>query len=317
MTSKEIINKRYALSDSLLRKCKSQFKVYFKEIYDEITLMYSMVDKRDKELSEEANPIIKRYAENKIKEWKDKGIVIGYFKLFLSKLKRYTYANVLELLTYGIYYSKLKPIDEYSNECFKQVANNANDQAREELKIKKSKWKSLTDRNIFDMLYLANVNKTFLEYLELIFVESIRKTYTEIINEKSQNKDLDNGVLNDLLSKQLKRIVNINDSDKVVKHSGLIDDMFCNLVNQGYLFNLKENENAKVEFIADVDERTTEMCLSLNGQEFYVNKENEFFRYSDSAGGVVRVKCNGLVTGVNLPPITDHYHYCRSSIIYK
>ena len=61
------------------------------------------------------------------------------------------------------------------------------------------------------------------------------------------------------------------------------------------------------------------MCNSLNEQEFYINKENIFYRYYGETQKELRIqkiKCKGLVLGVNLPPITHHFHYCRSYIIY-
>lgn len=32
---------------------------------------------------------------------------------------------------------------------------------------------------------------------------------------------------------------------------------------------------------------------------------------------IQRIRCNGLVLGLNLPPIQHHFHYCRSTIAYN
>ena len=61
------------------------------------------------------------------------------------------------------------------------------------------------------------------------------------------------------------------------------------------------------------------MCDSLNNQEFYINKENVFDRYygeTQKELTIQRIRCNGLVLGLNLPPIQHHFHYCRSTIMY-
>lgn len=77
--------------------------------------------------------------------------------------------------------------------------------------------------------------------------------------------------------------------------------------------------DAKVKFIAVEDDKTTLMCDSLNNQEFYINKENVFDRYYGETQKdlrIERIKCQGLVLGLNLPPIQHHFHYCRSTIMY-
>ncbi|HJJ05172.1 MAG TPA: hypothetical protein OIM45_04840 [Clostridiaceae bacterium] len=78
-------------------------------------------------------------------------------------------------------------------------------------------------------------------------------------------------------------------------------------------------DNLKVRFIAVEDDKTTLMCDSLNNQEFYINKENVFDRYygeTQKELRLQRIRCNGLVLGLNLPPIQHHFHYCRSTIMY-
>ena len=75
-------------------------------------------------------------------------------------------------------------------------------------------------------------------------------------------------------------------------------------------------EDAKARFIAVMDDRTTKMCKSLNGQIFNVRGENVFKRWSESRGGIATFKCRGLQLGLNLPPINDGFHWCRSTIEY-
>lgn len=77
--------------------------------------------------------------------------------------------------------------------------------------------------------------------------------------------------------------------------------------------------DAKVVFLANIDGKETAMCHSLNRQEFYIDKENEFDRYYGETSNelsIQRIKCKGLVLGLNLPPISHHFHWCRSMIQY-
>lgn len=79
-------------------------------------------------------------------------------------------------------------------------------------------------------------------------------------------------------------------------------------------------DNSKVGFIAAEAEKTTLMCDSLNNQEFYINKENVFDRYyqeNQNRLRLQRIRCNGLVVGLNLPTIQYHFHYCCLTITYQ
>lgn len=78
-------------------------------------------------------------------------------------------------------------------------------------------------------------------------------------------------------------------------------------------------DNAQVEFLAVTDEHSTEMCQSMNGMQFYINKENKFDRYWGNSKKEIKlmpVNVKGLVPGVNLPPIMFYWHWCRSTIMY-
>ena len=107
-----------------------------------------------------------------------------------------------------------------------------------------------------------------------------------------------------------------------LKISGVIDMILIGINNMAKIEGIKtaiggsKESDAQVRFVAVMDDRTTKMCKSLNGQLFNVKGENTFTRYSDMAKGMQTYKCDGLVLGLNLPPITDHFHWCRSSIEY-
>lgn len=50
---------------------------------------------------------------------------------------------------------------------------------------------------------------------------------------------------------------------------------------------------------------------------FYVNDWNKFYRYSDIDGKDVLYTVNGLEQGINLSPINNHFHWCRSTVTYQ
>lgn len=90
--------------------------------------------------------------------------------------------------------------------------------------------------------------------------------------------------------------------------------------NQAKLKGISSIDNdAKVIFLSNLDGTETPMCHSLNNQEFYINRENIFDRYYGETPkllSIQRIKCFGLVLGLNLPPINHHFHWCRSIVQY-
>lgn len=134
-----------------------------------------------------------------------------------------------------------------------------------------------------------------------------------------QQKDLeiDSSEFQTIINRQNNQKLNIN-NDKI---SGAMDLQMIGLNNLSKVEGIKSTteDNSKVRFIAVEDDKTTLMCDSLNNQEFYINKENVFDRFygeNQKELKLQRVRCNGLVLGLNLPPIQWHFHYCRSSITY-
>lgn len=135
-----------------------------------------------------------------------------------------------------------------------------------------------------------------------------------------QQKDLeiDSSEFQVIINRQNNQKLNIN-NDKI---SGAMDLQMIGLNNLAKVEGIKlvTEDNTKVRFIAVEDEKTTLMCDSLNNQEFYIDKENVFDRYygeNQKELKLQRARCNGLVLGLNLPPIQHHFHYCRSTIVYN
>jgi hypothetical protein len=139
--------------------------------------------------------------------------------------------------------------------------------------------------------------------------------YKQAVIDIQQKKDIkiDSDIYQDIIKKQNNSRLNINDD----KYSGSIETLLVGMSNQAKIEGITKNdEDAKVMFIAVEDDRTTKMCQSLDRQIFNVKNWNEFKRYSESNKNIVKYKCRGLVIGLNLPPVVDHFHWCRSTIQY-
>ena len=89
--------------------------------------------------------------------------------------------------------------------------------------------------------------------------------------------------------------------------SGVIDMIMIGVNNMAKVEGIitATGEDAQARFIAVMDDRTTKMCKSLNGQIFNVRGENVFKRWSETDQSMRIYKCRGLVLGLNLPPIAN------------
>ena len=99
--------------------------------------------------------------------------------------------------------------------------------------------------------------------------------------------------------------------------SGVIDMILIGINNLAKVEGIIEAGGEQVRFVAVRDDRTTKMCKSLDRQIFNVKGKNTFTRWSDSDKSMRTYTCEGLVVGLNCPPVTNHFHFCRSTIIYN
>lgn len=138
--------------------------------------------------------------------------------------------------------------------------------------------------------------------------------YKQVLINNQQQKE------NDIKDIQYQKIVKSQNNQYLMinpetdKRSGFIEVIGTSLYNNGYKQACEDYKVEKVKFYGINDEVQTKMCNSLNNQEFYIHDWNEFYRYDDSNKTVVKHRCYGLVQGVNLPPIDNHFHICRSYI---
>ena len=96
---------------------------------------------------------------------------------------------------------------------------------------------------------------------------------------------------------------------------GYIDDESTFLINQVMVETYKLYGFEYCKFVAKIDNVTTKMCKSLNNQVFSLTKLNKYKRYSSIDKRKKKYKTIGMKAGDNLPPITNHIHWCRSHVI--
>ena len=228
-------------------------------------------------------------------------------------------SEILELLIYSTYIEEQNKLEEQEKKIMYEDANYYYEQGQQEVN-KKKKPSILTMALFLALLDQPNYSGfNWKKYIEATIQYNAQQIYKQAILNMQQQKNLeiDSNEFQTIINRQNNQKLNIN-NDKI---SGATDLQMIGLNNLAKVEGIKEvtEDNSKVRFIAVEDDKTTLMCDSLNNQEFYINKENVFDRYygeTQKELTIQRIRCNGLVLGLNLPPIQHHFHYCRSTIMY-
>lgn len=174
-------------------------------------------------------------------------------------------------------------------------------------------------------LFLALLNQpnakgyVFEQYIQATIQFNAQQIYRQMTIDLQQQKqpDITNDIYQNLIKRQNNSRLNIKDGKAV---SGDVDVTLIGLNNLAKVEGIKLlDKNAECLFISDLCEHVTDMCSHMNLYKFKVNDWNNFDRwYGETAKDlrIERIKVKGLVLGINLPPITHHFHYCHSTIEY-
>lgn len=224
-------------------------------------------------------------------------------------------SEILELLIYSAYIEEQSQLDEFEQSTFKEVVTYYYQEGQKE--VNKTKEPSMIPEIILATILSMPNAKGYIwkDYKEAITKYNSEQIYRQATIDLQQQKELDiaNDIYQNLIKRQNNSRLNIN-GDKI---SGDVDLTLIGMNNRAKMEGMYSfDENAEVDFVAVEDEVTTKMCHSLNGQRFKVHGWNEFKRYSKTNDRIVKYRCYGLVTGLNLPPIDDGFHWCRSTIRY-
>lgn len=259
-----------------------------------------------------------------IEGWKEQGLLKNnnYFTVLANNIYKRTRvknSEILELLIYSAYIEEQSKLEEKEKQIMYEDANYYYEQGQQE--VNKKKKPSILAMALF-LALLDQPNYSgfnWKQYIEATMQYNAQQIYKQLILNIQQQKSLeiDSNEFQIIINRQNNQKLNIN-NDKI---SGAVDLQMIGLNNLAKAEGIKEvtEDNSKVRFIAVEDDKTTLMCDSLNNQEFYIKKENVFDRYygeTQKELTVQRIRCNGLVLGLNLPPIQHHFHYCRSTIMY-
>lgn len=309
MTNEQLIKSRWQFTDKLLKQYQKDFKLIFNDIKDELVELFNELNIDRDSLNKTISSSIKRKLERNKKEWKEANIITPYFQFLIDTTTKLTNSNVLKLFVFAIYLKYQQKELNKSKKLFVEVANDIFNQAKQETNIEPEK-EDLLWKNIRDWTIVQTINIPFDKYLGVLNQTASEESSRLFIDYINSDLILDDSGLSKLIEKQKNRLISINGE----KYSGVLENISRQVGNRAYF---EPFPNQLVKFVAEVDDKTTKMCLSMNDFIFNTKDRNVFYRYSAATNTKVKYEIDGLVEGINLPPIMDHFHWCRSTLTYQ
>lgn len=312
----------WKVHDNYMRQLKQLYNKTSKQTQNRLQELFDTFNFTSENVYDIANNKTKKRINTYIEQWKEQKLLTGYFGVLANNIYRRTRvknSEILELLIYSAYIEEQSKLEEKEKQIMYEDTNYYYEEGQKE--VNKKKKPSILEMALF-LALLDQPNYSgfnWEQYVEATTQYSAQQIYKQAILNMQQQKglEIDSNEFQTIIQRQNNQKLNIN-NDKI---SGATDLQMIGLNNLAKVEGIKEvtEDNSKVRFIAVEDDKTTLMCDSLNNQEFYINKENVFDRYygeTQKELTIQRIRCNGLVLGLNLPPIQHHFHYCRSTIMY-
>lgn len=343
MNNHTILNQRWNEIDSRLDKFMAKNNHTINDLIDNLDDLLKGIDFSYLDLFKYANLDDVGRLKREIKDLKENYKLEKYETYLLSqydkiKMKYSDWLKGMILVIYMKQYQEQKTIE---SKFFDEISNLMYTQGQEETiselpKKKRKKARLLTIPEAFTLQLLAtdcfNGYKWY-DYKQGLVKRNADNFYTKVNEAMQTGKELSmkNEALISLVKKQSNAYLNKkkdtqDKSQKVIptdkeqydfykdQYSGSLDNMISLISNQAYLAGMKAQGCKKCIFIAVLDNHTTEMCKSLDGQVFNIDDWNKFSRYSKEDDKNIIYTVYGMVIGANLPPINNGYHYCRSTI---
>lgn len=315
MTNEQILKERWKNTDSYLKNWIELYKKLNRKTQDNIQDLFNSlnIEYKDinKPISKRENDKLKRF----ILELQENGLLNDYFgytaRLLLNK-KNITYSQMLEFMITANYIKENAELKKNNKELFYSVCKDGYEKGIKDIGKKLISFKIPI---LYTIMNIPLLGITADDYLYSLSLSNATELYKKTLINLQLGKELivDNKYYKELFQKQQNRYLCINGN----KTSGGIENIVENISNQAYLQAGIDTNAKECRFIAEIDKRTTKMCETLNNQIFKLNEMNVYQRYSDIDKRIITYHTKGLVVGENLPPIDNHFHWCRSTITYS
>lgn len=314
MTNEELLTKRWKKTDQLLKQFKKAIKPLTEDVKAQILDVFETVDVPLTDLNKVITPRENARLNRLISVWEQKKLNNDWLTYKIkTRGKRVTYAALIMLMLLGIYAVYMKDVYEKSKELFMGVGEDAVKQAITE-RGRPPRFPFSLDWDLIESFLIVQTLQIGLyAYLQALTQQNAEEAYKIYLQSKQVSKGAEISLLGlaVLLIKQENRIINIHDG----KESGVITDVAREAWNKVYIEPYRK-ENAQCRFIAEMDDKTTKMCKGMDNMLFYTDDWNRYYRWSDLDKKDVLYTTFGLKVGENLPPINNHFHWCRSTITY-
>ena len=322
MNNKEILKKRWSNTNKRLDDFIKKYNKLDRRKRDKLQQVFDGIDFTIEDVNKYITPTTRKKLERQIEEYEEQGILTGYFGYNVKNiLKRSKIRNIdmLEIMIQACYMQEMKSVNDLEMNLFQETSQEVYMQGVEEAQPKKRRKSYIVPEFlILEILALPN-SKGYIwaDYKEATAEYNASQIKRQVLINLQQKQPLnvDDYEFSHIIDSQNKRYINKKkETQQEDKYSGMLDDELTGLANRMLLQAYIDNGVEKVQFIATIDDKTTKMCESLDKQIFYIGEMNTFKRYSENVGGIIEAQVYGLQTGVNLPPINDGFHWCRSTI---
>ena len=225
---------------------------------------------------------------------------------------------MLDILLYAAYEEERLKLDEYDNILFKNISSSLYQQGIEEISSKKSKYKGIDDDLLLSFLMIPIDGVIYSEYVKALSLtnsQEIKKLGISYMGNGNKVNVYDE-LFDRTLKKQRNRLICISENGI----SGRLDLQCTTLGNYSYLQAGIDTNTRYVKFVSDFCENVTKMCSNMDGIIFDIKGDNKFHRWwgHDSKHLTYEeIKCFGLIQGINMPPIMQHFHWCHSTLTYQ
>ena len=238
-------------------------------------------------------------------------------KSYLNK-SRITNKDIMLFLIMLEYLKLAIRLNDY--ELFKEIITIAFNHAENECKKALGEAKKIRPISVLNTMLMTmptHLGWVWSDYILNEINYNANQLFKQIVIDiQQENKiDLDNDIYKNIFAKQQRSHLNINKD----RYSGGVDAQSVFIANQTILEVGKDYGMEKVMFISDLCGNVTKMCKNMHKMVFKLKGQNVFDRwYGDNANDLKEViaDVDGLVLGINQPPITNHFHWCHSTLTY-
>ena len=306
MNNEEIIKKRWEDIDKQLNKFSGKFKYDIKARIQAIIRTFDI--KRDNLYDYmKTNDLTMLKTELQDNVDKDMGDLLKLKTDRMLNRTKVKYYEALELLINLAYYKMMKKTKQFEDELFNETAIiTSKIVQKQSYEVRKPRFKKyhliplpnyLLPHIMSLPLYLGY---DWLSYKENMINYNANKTYRNIVIGIQQSSlDLD----------KYDKSFNIERK----RYLTALDNEIASISSYVSIWGMEKQGIKKVQYVAVMDEKTTHICESMNGQIFNVNDWNTYYRLAnDNDEKLTKYVTKGLQIGENQPAL--HYN-CRSVLI--